>query len=147
MRRCATENQKNSKAGNQHALVPLCRWAYEMDLNVLLCFRDIVPLAIRLPTGRNDLYQDFPLGNLRRLSDSLLVGLDIQLRQLAFFGLMIFRELNVYAGLCDMLIIVAARDFDAEPGLRLISVGHRRRSTRRHAGSNQEDQYDKVTGG
>ena len=65
----------------------------------LLILGDVVPFPVGLPTVRDDLNEDFALRDFRGLRDSLEVGLDVQLDELALFRFGVLRELQVNAGI------------------------------------------------
>ena len=65
----------NPQYFSNSASVPLGGGANEMDLDGLLVLIDVVVFAERLPSGRDNLYEDFALGNFRRARHALLVGL------------------------------------------------------------------------
>lgn len=95
-------------------LVPVRRW-FEFDLNCLFVCIDIVPLAVRVPAFSYDLDQNFPLGNLRNLRGTVLVGLEIQFSELIFMEEAArFVESDIDASVCNRFSVGAAYYFDPQ---------------------------------
>src|SRR5579863_225848 len=95
-------------------LVPLRR-AVEMNFNGLPFFRQIVPMTVGLPAFCDNLDQDSPQlwhGNVR---GSILIGFDVQLRDLVFFDFALFYVLYVDTGVHHRNIFFATSDNKRKP--------------------------------
>ena len=114
------------RGGTSLGLIPLGR-AVEVNLDRVLRARDVVPSPKGFPSFRHNLYQHSAKRRVRYVSDSLAVGLHIQLELLIFRNFVFFDILQIHAGIFDRTIFIAAGDFNgyASVGQRALGLALR----------------------
>ena len=104
----------------------------EFDFDGLFIFvHDLVPLAIRVPTRRYHLYEDFSLRNSGRSRRAVAICLEVELRKLVLADQVAgYVVADVHARIGNRLAVVALH-FDPQPHRGLIpgSLAGRARRT------------------
>jgi len=117
-----------------------------MNLDDLLGIGDVVPVPVGLPAFRDNLNENTSRRRLGNMGNTLHVGLDVEFR-LFIFDQSIFLCLEIYAGIFNRLVGVAAGDFDREAGN---GSGRRRLLWRRgllraRGGASREENQNKTS--